>query len=289
MGEAVQHRPPLGQTGHCQPVVLLVQKKAGFLPILKVHGIHDAVFHDVHVGALRRRLTGQGIPSFVLLHALQTADGHIVALVDAADVLSVLPQHLDQQREQPVLDALHAHTQRLGHQHAFEPVHRQTREQVGFAEDHAAAPAVRLAHHHLAVVPGVADAPLPEGIGEVIVGIAAHQPHPDLGAAVVEPAAQPAAAAAHHVHQRAVLRPAVHGGDLPLVDPGVPAGQRGLALGRDGDLSVGTWSFHGTYRLSFRAPMITHLRRHFHIFIVQQKGKGNDHAQHLSQSIHAGI
>ena len=34
---------------------------------------------------------------------------------------------------------------------------------------------------------------------------------------------------------------------------------------------------------------VEHLRRHFHIFIVQQKGKGNDHAQHLSQSIHAGI
>ena len=28
---------------------------------------------------------------------------------------------------------------------------------------------------------------------------------------------------------------------------------------------------------------VEHLRRHFHIFIVQQKGKGNDHAQHLSQ------
>ena len=34
---------------------------------------------------------------------------------------------------------------------------------------------------------------------------------------------------------------------------------------------------------------VEHLRRHFHIFIVQRKGKGNDHAQHLSQSIHAGI
>ena len=43
----------------------------------------------------------------------------------------------------------------------------------------------------------------------------------------------------------------------------------------------------------FRRPPwaggVEHLRRHFHIFIVQQKGKGNDHAQHLSQSIHAGV
>ena len=252
MGEAVQHRPALRQPGNRQPVVFLVQKEAGLLPVLKVHGVGDAVLCDIHRCLRRRRLAGQGIPALVLLHALQLPDGHVVALVDAPDVLTVLPQHAGKQGKQPGLDALHAQTQGLGHQHAFEPVHRQAGEQVGLAENHTAAPAVRFAHHHLAVVPGVADAPFPEGIGKVVVGVAAHQPHPDLGAAVVEPAAQPAAPAAHHVHQTAVLRAAFHGSDLTLIDPRVSAGESGLSLGSDGDLGIGTRSFHGTYRLSFR-------------------------------------
>ena len=252
MGEAVQHRPALCQTGHRLPVVLLIQKKAGLLAVLKVHGVDDAVLHDVHRRLFRRRLAGQGIPALGLRHAFQLPDGRVVALVDTPDVLSVLPQHLGQQGEQAGLDALHAQTQGLRHQHALEPVHRQAGEQVGLAEDHAAAAAVRPAHHRFAVVPCVADAPLPEGVGEVVIGVAAQQTYPDPGAAVVESAAQPAAPAAHHVHQSAVLRAAFHGRDLALVDPRVPAGEGGLPLGGDGDLRIGTRSFHGTYRLSFR-------------------------------------
>ena len=244
VGKAVQHGFALCQLRHRQTVVLLIQEKAGLLPVFKVHRVDDAVFRDVHGGGLRRCFTGQGIPALVLGHPLPLPEGHIVALVDAADLLPILPQHLGQQGKQPVLDALHAQTEGLGHQHAFKPVHRQAGEQVGLSENDAAAAAVGFAHHRLAIVPRVADAALPEGVGEVIVGVAAHQTHPDPGVAVIEAAAQPAAPAAHHVHQPAVLRRAVRGGHFALIDPRVAACQRGFSLGRDGDAGIGTQCFH---------------------------------------------
>ena len=250
VGEAVQHRLALGQLGHGEAVILLVEKEAGFLAVFKVHGVDDAVFCDIHAGLLRRRLAGQGIPALVLRHALPLPQGHVVALVDAPDILSVLPQHLCQQREQAILDALHAETQGLGHQHGLEPIHRQAGEQVGLAKNNAAAAAVGLAHNDLAVVPGVADAALPEGVGKVVVGVAAEKPHANFGVAVVEAAAQPTAPAAHHVHQGAVLGRAVDGGHLALVDPRVPACQGGFPLGGDGDLGIGTQCFHGGSLLS---------------------------------------
>ena len=248
MGEAVQHRLSLRQLCYRQPVVLLVQEEAGLLPVLKVHRIPYAVLRDVLGGALRRGLAGQHQPALALRHALQRPEGGVVAFVHAPDDLPVLPQDAYQQRQHPFLDTLHAQAQHLGHQHALEPVHRQPRKAVRLPEDDAAAPAVRLAHHRFAVVPGVAQPPFPEGIPRrVVVGVPRHQPHPYFGRAVIEPTAQPAALFRHHIHQAAVLRRAADRHHLALIDPRVPVHDGALPLGGDGDDGIRSGSFHGGY------------------------------------------
>ena len=263
MGEAVQHRPATGQLGHRLPVVLLIQKEAGFLPVFKVHGVADAVFLNIHRCKVRSLFTAHGMPSFALFHALQSPDGHIVALIYTHHVLSVGAQHLQQQGEQLLLDEFHAQTQHLRHQHTLEPVHRQAGEAVGLSEDHPAAAAILRPHDGLAIVPCVLDAPPPEGPVEPVVGVPGQHPYPDAGAAVEKAAAQPAAPAAHHVHQVAVGGLSVgHGAaesrDLPLVDPGVSAHQSGLPLGGDGDLRIGTLGFHSGHLLSVKVSSLYH-------------------------------
>ena len=248
VGEAVQHRFAPGQPGHRLAVVLLVQEEAGFLAVFKVHGIADAVFHDVRAGEVRQRLSGQGIPALALGHALLVPQGSVVALIYPGDVLAVLPQDPDQLGEDHVLHPVQPQAQHLGHQHRAEPVHRQAREMVRLAENHPAAGQLLRGHDGLAVVPGVFHPPGPEVRIEPVIGVAGQQPHPDQGAAVVESGAQPAAPAAYHVHQVAVGGAAGNGGDLPLIDPGVAAGQGRLPLGGDGDLGIGSFSFHNGHR-----------------------------------------
>ena len=61
----------------------------------------------------------------------------------------------------------------------MEAVDRKPRKLIGFAEDNAAA--VRIGPHDgFAVVPGVADPPLPEAIVKTVVGVAGEQANADL-------------------------------------------------------------------------------------------------------------
>ena len=258
MGEAVQHRPATGQLGHRLPVVLLIQKEAGFLPVFKVHGVADAVFLNIHRCKVRSLFTVHRMPALALLHALQLTDGHVVALIYTHHVLSVGAQHLQQQGEQLLLDELHAQTQHLRHQHTLEPVHRQTGEAVGLPEDHPAAAAILRPHDGLAIVPCVLDAPPPEGPVEPVVGVPGQHPYPDAGAAVEKAAAQPTAPAADDVHQLSVGHGAAESRDLPLIDPWVSAHQSGLPLGGDGDLRIGTLRFHSGHLLSVKVSSLYH-------------------------------
>ncbi len=66
---------------HRLPVVLLIQKEAGFLPVFKVHGVADAVFLNIHRCKVRSLFTVHRMPALALLHALQLTDGHVVALI----------------------------------------------------------------------------------------------------------------------------------------------------------------------------------------------------------------
>ena len=94
MGEAVQN-PLRGQAAaqilDCQPVVFLVQEKAGFLAVLHVHQVADAVFHDLHFGV--KWLPDEAFKTF---HALLKAHLGVAALVHAADVHAVLCQNLQE-------------------------------------------------------------------------------------------------------------------------------------------------------------------------------------------------
>ena len=84
MGEAVQHPLALAQPLDGQPVVFLVEEEAGFLAVLHIHQIADAVFHDFHL-----RVKFLPDEAFVALHALLQAHLGVAALVDAADLYAV--------------------------------------------------------------------------------------------------------------------------------------------------------------------------------------------------------
>ena len=180
MGKAVQHPSPPGQAGHRLAVILLIQEKARFLPVLHIYGILHPVLHDDGPGALRDGNSLQRIPALVLFQALVGPQCHVVALIDAPDGLPVLGQDLVEQREDHRFEPLHPQRQGLGHQKVVEPVHRKTGEGICLPEDEPAAVGI-LPHHRFAVLPGIADPPLPEGGIKNVVGIPGNQTHPDLG------------------------------------------------------------------------------------------------------------
>ena len=105
----------------------------------------------------------------------------IVPQEHAPDGEAVRPEDLRQRRQQEVLDPLHAHGQHLDGQQVVELVHRQARKGVRLPEDDPAGVQILRRHHALPVLPGPPELPLPEGPVKLVVGIAGHQPHPDLG------------------------------------------------------------------------------------------------------------
>ena len=80
-------------------IVLLVQEKASLLPVFKIHLVSDAVFHNFRLCARRKCNPIQSIIPFVLFQSFVGANGHIIAFVDAVDVLAVLGQYLIKQGE----------------------------------------------------------------------------------------------------------------------------------------------------------------------------------------------
>ena len=185
MGKAVQYPAALGKTCHRPAVVFLIEEKAGLLPVFHIDRIIDAVFADLGDGALRRCLTGKRIPASPLLQPFETADGSVVALKDAGDALPVFTQHLNEQREDQILEPLHPDGERLCHKDVGEPVHREAGETVRLAEDHAAAAQVLRIQHRLAVVPGILDAPPPKGFVKAVVCVAGDKAQTDLALAAV--------------------------------------------------------------------------------------------------------
>ena len=244
VGEAVQHRPPLGQPRHRLPVVFLIQKEACFLAVDEVHPIADAVFHDVRPRESRLRLVRQGKPALALRQTLFFPQGGVIAQVDTGNVLPVRPQHLHQNGQQPRLYALHAQAHHLRHQHGAEAIHRQPREAVRLPEDHPTAEQVFRLHHRFAVVPRVLHPPLPEGIVEAVVGVAGEQAAADEGAAVIKGRAEIRALAADHIGQPAVLHGAHKRRHLGGVYPRMSRRQCPLPLWGDAHLRVRSFSLH---------------------------------------------
>ena len=244
VGEAVQHPAAFGETRHSQAVELLIQEKAGLLAVFHVYLIGDPVFADLRQGRIRDRQARQGIPALALLQPLQLPDGQVVALIEPADALPVLLQHLRQKGKQQIFDPLDPHGESLRHQKVGKAVHRQAGEAVRLTENEAAA--VRLpVHDSLAVVPGVLDPPLPEGGVKAVVGVAGEDAHPDLAVLAEKAGAQVPALAADHVHQTAVGAVPLQADHFALVDPGMAGGDPVGPLGGNDAFGITAFDLHG--------------------------------------------
>ena len=181
MGEAVEHAATAGKARDREAVILLVEEKAGLLAVLHVHAVIDAVLADLRHGARGHVPALEREPALPLLHTLKGADGRVVALENAVDHNAVLGENLDEQREQHLLDALHADGESLRDEQVFKAVHRQAGEAVRLPEDHPAAAEVLRPEDAFPVVPGPAELPLPEGLVKAVVGVAGEEADPDLG------------------------------------------------------------------------------------------------------------
>ena len=237
MGEAIQHMLAGTDPGHGQPVVLLVQEKAGLLSVHHVHMVAQAVFgDDGHQVGLRQGAAGNGRDALAFGHALQFPDLHIVALVDALHVLAHFPQDLQEQGEQQLFALFDAQAEHLGHQHILEPVHGKARKAVGLAKDQAAGFEIVAGHDGLAVLDGVPHPPFEEGLVELVVGVPGNQAHPDLGVVVIETRTDVLALFfADHIHQVPVFHWPGHVQHFVRKHPGVAAPGHPLPFSGDGD------------------------------------------------------
>lgn len=127
----------------------------------------------------------------------------------------------------------------------MELVHRQPGKGVRLPEDDAAGVQVLRRHDALPVLPGPLELPAPEGGVKLVVGVAGHQPHPDLGPLRQKARAQIPALFADHVHQAAVFRLSLCGCNFRVIDPGMAPEDGGLRFGRDGVPGVIPFRFHG--------------------------------------------
>ena len=201
-------------------VVLLIQEEACLLSIDVIHGVPDAVLGDSR-GAELPSLGGGGglflllgaqmqgvtrIEPLVLLHALQLADGYVVAEVEGVDLRAeLLAEDADEGGKEDILDFFNAERKHLRHQDVFKAIHRQPGEAVGLAEDETAALEVGLPHDGASVGHGVAERALPVGLVKAVVGVAGEETDADLGVAVVKARAQVLVFIGVNVHQPAVL------------------------------------------------------------------------------------
>ena len=82
MRKAIQKRFTLYNAGNLSAVVFLIQKEAGFLSVLHVHGITDPVFDDFGLRGFGMVVFGNPCPSLILRKSLQFADGNVVSFVN---------------------------------------------------------------------------------------------------------------------------------------------------------------------------------------------------------------
>ena len=245
--EAIEHALAARKARHGEAVELLVEEKARLLPVFDVHAVENAVFADLGDGACGRFLPRKGKPALVLRQALLFAKNNIVALEKAVDLLAVLLQNLDDEREEHVLDLLHAERERLRDKQVFKAVDREAGERVRLAEDESAAAGLSV-HHRLAVVPCVAHAPPPEVFVKAVVRVARDDAHAQTAEPAQKARTEILSLFRHHVHKRAVFALALFrlAGNVGVIDPGVAALEPARALGGNGDDRIFACSFHNS-------------------------------------------
>ena len=220
------------------------------MAVLDVEVKDEAVLDDLDASALGNLGTLAVPPALVLQQALLRAGGRVVALVDAAHVLPVGLERLEQQGIDRGAQELHAHRAHLRDQHVLIAVDDEAGHAVGLREDHAAGVGVGLtagkgaaAHGDLAVFPGPGDAAGPEGLVDAVVGVARDDAHTDLGLLGKKPGALPGAVLLKDVDHRAVVA-GLCLEDLSLEDPRVARLERARGLARDDDSGIRACLLH---------------------------------------------
>ena len=250
MAEAVEHAAPAGDLPNGAAVVLLVEEEARLLAVLDVKVKDKAVLDDLDAGAFRN-LRGLAVPpALVLRQALLRAGRRVVALVDAAHVLAVGLERLEQQGIDRGSEELHAHRAHLRDQHVLIAVDDEAGHAVCLREDHAAGVDVGLAagkgasaHGCLAVFPCPGDPAGPEGLVDAVVGVARDDAHANLRLLGKKPGSLPGAVLLKDVDHRAVGA-GLGLEDLPLEDPRVTRLERARGLARDDDSGVRACLLH---------------------------------------------
>ncbi len=254
--EAVQHAAAVSKLAHGAAVVLLVKEEARLLAVLKVKREREAVLVHQHV---RVQCLGSVPPALVERQALLLARRGIVALVDAAHVLAVGAQHVQQHGVERRAQALHAHGAYLRNQRLLVAVNHQAGKAVGLAEEHAAAVGVggvpagaggASAHGGHAVVPRPRELAMPKRLVNAVVGVACHDAHANLALLREQACTLPRAVFLKHVHHAAVGcrlaagRGGLEAQNLALKHPRVSRGKRFGRLARNDGLRIGPELLH---------------------------------------------
>ena len=169
MGKAVQYPCIPAHRPDCLPVVLLIQEKSCFLPVLHINLVTDRILNNLNSGI--KRLTDK---AFNQRHALLLTHLCIAALIHAAHRHPKLCQLRFALVNDHFLHTVNSECQRLYNQHIGKLVHNDSRKEIRLPEDQAAAAHIyRLLTVRNAVPHTVMD---PAAVNHSIL-FAAHHPH----------------------------------------------------------------------------------------------------------------
>ena len=224
MGKAVQYPVIFCDGPDGFPIVFLIQKVSGLLPVKVVHVKQDPVFPDGHMPVTRAQEEACG-----LLQTLFTANGKIITFIDPPDLDPFFVEYGNEHGVDGLFALFHAITDTLRYEDIFKPVHGQTGQAIGFAEHKPAAGEI-LSHDCETVIDGVTEPAFPEGFLESVVGVTADDAYPQFGVVIVETGTQPAPFLGIDIHDIAVLDFANQSRDLVTVDPGMTSSKGTLSF-----------------------------------------------------------
>ena len=149
MRKAVQHLLPLTQPLNRQAVILLIQEKSCFLPVLYIHQIPDTIFHNLHLC-----VKGFSYKALISLHALLLPYLGVTAFIDPPNFNALLRQNLFQLFQNHWFPPVNTKSQRFDYQNVTEFINHDSRKEICLPKNHTAAGCIC---HCLSVFPGIAN------------------------------------------------------------------------------------------------------------------------------------
>ena len=212
MGEAVQNLLVLTKSLDGKAVVFLIQEEAGFLAILDIYHIADTILYNFNLGI--KRFTDETLHA---LHALLQADLGVTALVNAADGDAVLSQDFLQLIQDDRFQTVNAQRQGFDYQNIRKLVDDDARQEIGLAEDQAAAGGV---YGRFTVFPGITDTHLNESVIDHGIFFAGHYTDGDLGTGVDKALSHRVAVKVRNENHITVFELSLNFVNLVIIDPG---------------------------------------------------------------------